>query len=106
MNISTNISTKLHTIFIIVGPSNCEKFTFCTKHLVTALQETLINNKIRPNVHYLDVNMAVSEQEFTILSTQIKTLTTFPVNAHFIVVDTTDLNIQQVVEKVMSYING
>jgi len=104
------ITTKLHTIFITIGPTSCGKTYFCQKKLRPALMNELEKVQLNQNIQYIssDVNrrlllyndtlkkydmqmLEVSSQAFVLLKTQIKLVTSFPVNAYFVIVDTTGL---------------
>lgn len=104
------LHTQLHTIYVLVGPSNCGKTTFAN-NLKDKLTETLKNNLIKPNIHILSSDeirrnllgdnielnkssgrmLEMSNPAFDLLFSKLKILTTFPVNAHFIILDTTGL---------------
>lgn len=102
-----NIRTQLHTIIVLVGPSNCGKTTYSI-NLQTALSNYLQSNQIKPNVHILSSDeirrellgsrdytktsmrmLEVSNPAFELLYTKLDILTSFPVNAHFVILDTT-----------------
>ncbi|MHA7965322.1 metallophosphoesterase [Paenibacillus sp. CAU 1782] len=104
-----NIRTNVHTIFMMVGATECGKSTFASKVLIPQLQ---LENKelgLRANVQYLSsdgirqellggdydkydqVMLEASAPAFQLLLEKLKLLTSFPVNAEFVVVDTTGL---------------
>lgn len=114
------IPTRLHTIFVSIGPTNCGKTTFCNK-LVKSLSSKVIDEKKNLNVQYISsddirrdmlgtnvvtgVNvtetcinkydqqmMEISSNAFELLHTKVTLLTKFPVNAEFVVIDSTGLS--------------
>jgi|GEM_PF-98959 len=101
-------TVQLHTVFLLVGPHHCGKTTFSKTKLVPKLQEltsgeaniqylstddirrTLIG---RPDLDKLQTTMLeVSKQAFDLLYHLLGSLTSFPVNAHFIIIDSTGLS--------------
>jgi len=93
-------------VIILVGPSGSGKTHFSKNYLIPKLKE------VYQNIQYissddlrrellgnpdLDKNdqqmMAVSEQAFELLYTKLKLATSYPVNAEFVIVDTTGLNL-------------
>jgi predicted kinase len=106
------IKTQLHTIIMLVGPTNSGKTTFAKNVLIPQLHNAFdVGNNFKPNIQYIssddirrqllgDINIdkynnimtEVSEQAFELLFTQLNVFTTYPVNAHFVVVDTTGLS--------------
>jgi hypothetical protein len=102
------IETKLHTMFILVGPSMCGKSSFAQvlkNRLVSAGKMTGINynvSVVSSDEHrisltgnpdkYAPENLEVSEQAFDQLYSHIKAVTTYPVNHEFVIVDTTGLS--------------
>lgn len=101
------MKTQLFTIFMTVGPSNCGKTSFLKNHLSPALSQLtktptqivhLSSDEIRQQVlgyaaDKLDVRMShASEAAFDLLLTRLKVSTTYPINAHFVFVDTTGFN--------------
>ncbi|WP_438431415.1 metallophosphoesterase [Gorillibacterium sp. sgz500922] len=104
------IQTNVHTIFMLVGPTECGKTTFAQEVLIPALRFEDVNRALRTNVQYLSsdrirqevlgyeydkyeqVMLEMSGQAFHLLFERLKTVTSFPVNAEFVVVDTTGLS--------------
>lgn len=104
-----NIQTKLHTIFMLVGSTECGKTTFAKQVLMPQLRFADAGRNIRANVQYLSSDdirqellgydydkydrlmLEASEQAFQLLFTKLKLATSFPINAEFVIVDTTGL---------------
>ncbi|MFC3746395.1 metallophosphoesterase [Paenibacillus sp. GCM10012306] len=104
------IQTKLHTIFMLIGSTECGKTTFAKEVLIPALQFEDHSRAVRSNVQYLSsdqirqeilgydydkydqVMLESSEQAFRLLFERLKLVTSFPINAEFVVVDTTGLS--------------
>lgn len=106
------IQTKLHTVFILVGPSMCGKTTF-SKQFELALNFQLMKaglaagSKVvnlnsdaeRMNVlddlslhRYAPVMMEASEAAFNVMMAKFKAAIAFPINSEFVIVDTTGMN--------------
>lgn len=103
------ITTSVHTIFMMVGATECGKSTFAGKVLIPGLRRENAELGLRANVQYLSsdairqellggdydkydqVMLEASEPAFRLLLDKLKLLTSFPVNAEFVVVDTTGL---------------
>jgi predicted kinase len=103
------IETKQHTIYLFIGPTECGKSTFAKNILLPQLQyrddeknyisnvQYLSSDAIRqellghPYDKYASVMMEASAQAFDILFQKLRAVTTFPINADFVVVDTTGL---------------
>ena len=100
------ISTKIHTIFITVGPTNCGKTTFTkdvflpqfpkgkcvylsSDNIRRELLDVSDNNKIDK---YHPMMTAVSKSAFELLYTKLDALTSFPVSKEFVIVDSTGLS--------------
>lgn len=104
---------KTHTVILLVGPSGCGKTHFSKNHLIPALKDWDNQWKATTNIQYLssddlrrellgdptmnyDKNtpkmMAVSEQAFDLLYKKLELVTSYPVNAEIVIVDTTGLN--------------
>ncbi|WP_127491526.1 metallophosphoesterase [Paenibacillus glycanilyticus] len=103
------ISTKIHTIFLMVGSTECGKSTFANEILIPGLKFRDEEKGITSNIQYLSsdsirqevlgfdydkydrVMLEASDQAFQLLFTKLKLVTSFPVNAEFVIVDTTGL---------------
>lgn len=104
-----NIQTKVHTIFMLIGPTECGKTMFAKEVLIPGLRFEDTDRNIKANVQYLSsdqirqevlgyeydkydlVMLEASEQAFHLLFERLKMVTSFPVNAEFVVIDTTGL---------------
>ncbi|WP_127508813.1 metallophosphoesterase [Paenibacillus humicus] len=104
-----NIQTKVHTIFMLVGSTECGKTTFAKEVLIPGLRFEDNSRNARANIQYLSsdqirqeilgyeydkydqVMLESSEQAFHLLFERLKAATSFPVNAEFVIVDTTGL---------------
>ena len=110
MSKEADFTLKLHTIIITVGPSHCGKTYFATK-LADKLRAQLSEKQIEPNVQYVSSDQLrkqllnnesmpkntpamtqISHHTFQLLYTYVKTVTSYPITAHFVIVDTTGLN--------------
>lgn len=103
------IQTKVHTVFMLIGSTECGKTTFAKEVLIPGLRFDDPGKGIRANVQYLSsdgirqevlgygydkydqVMLEASDQAFHLLFERLKMATSFPVNAEFVVVDTTGL---------------
>lgn len=103
------IRTKMHTIFMLVGSTECGKTTFAQDVLIPGLRFEDETSKLKANIQYLSsdrirqevlgydydkydqVMLEASEQAFHLLFERLKMVTSYPVNADFVVVDTTGL---------------
>ncbi|MVP01039.1 metallophosphoesterase [Paenibacillus lutrae] len=103
------IRTKIHTIYMLVGSTECGKTTFAREVLIPQLRFQDESRALKANVQYLSsdsirqeilgfeydkydqVMLEASEQAFQLLFARLKMATSFPVNAEFVVVDTTGL---------------
>jgi predicted kinase len=103
------IETKQHTIYLFIGPTECGKSTFAKNILIPQLQykhpdrnyianvQYLSSDEIRqellghPYDKYASMMMEASEQAFDILFRKLQAVTTFPINADFVIIDTTGL---------------
>jgi predicted kinase len=106
------IQTKLHTVFILVGPSMCGKSTFslelqhalgeqmrkaglggsCSIPVISsdAERESLYGYK---NLHrYAPLMMEASASAFEVLMARYKAAISFPINSEFVIIDTTGMN--------------
>ncbi|WP_152396594.1 metallophosphoesterase [Paenibacillus guangzhouensis] len=105
-----DIQTKIHTIFMLIGSTECGKTTFAKEVLIPGLRFEDASRNVRGNVQYLSsdqirqevlgyeydkydqVMLEASEQAFHLLFERLKMATSFPINAEFVVVDTTGLS--------------
>lgn len=104
------IQTRVHTIFMLIGSTECGKTTFAKEVLIPGLRFEDASRRVRANVQYLSsdqirqeilgfdydkydqVMLESSEQAFRLLFERLKLVTSFPVNAEFVVLDTTGLS--------------
>lgn len=104
------IHTKMHTIFLLVGPTECGKTTFAKEVLIPSLQWENPERNYRSNVQYLSsdairqemlgfhydkydqVMLEASSHAFQLLFERLRLTTSFPIQADFVVVDTTALS--------------
>ncbi|WP_028596531.1 AAA family ATPase [Paenibacillus assamensis] len=102
------IRTNIHTIFMMIGPTECGKTTFAKEVLIPKLRGDAAD-PVRTNIQYLSsdairqeilgydydkydqVMLEASAQAFQLLFEKLKLVTSFPVNAEFVVIDTTGL---------------
>lgn len=102
--------TKVHTVFMLIGSTECGKTTFANEVLLPQLRFEDESRGIRANVQYLSsdairqevlghaydkydqVMLEASDQAFQLLFERLRLVTSFPVNAEFVVVDTTGLS--------------
>lgn len=103
------IETRVHTIFMLVGATECGKTTFAREVLIPQLMRTDSSRGLRTNVQYLSsdgirqellgyeydkydqVMLEASSHTFQLLFERLKLVTSFPINAEFVVVDTIGL---------------
>lgn len=103
------IQTKVHTIFMLIGSTECGKTTFANEVLMPQLRFRDDAKGLKANVQYLSsdsirqeilgydydkydqVMLEASSQAFRLLFEKLRLVTTYPINAEFIVVDTTGL---------------
>ncbi|BFT69201.1 metallophosphoesterase [Paenibacillus sp. P36] len=103
------IQTKVHTIFMLIGSTECGKTTFAKEVLIPGLRFADESRNVKANVQYLSsdslrqevlgydydkydqVMLEASDQAFHLLFEKLKMATSFPVNAEFVIVDTTGL---------------
>lgn len=113
------LNFKLHTIILLIGPSNCGKSFFAEKYLQPTLRRAMkklepantadpiydrqsvkiiSSDAIRRDLLDQDLckydkqMMQVSGQAFDLLFARLEAYTSYPVNAHFVIVDTTGLS--------------
>lgn len=100
--------TNVHTIYMMIGPTECGKTTFAKEVLMPQLRGSA-SGGMQMNVQYLSsdsmrqeilghdydkydqVMLEASAQAFHLLYTQLDMVTSFPVNAEFVILDTTGL---------------
>ncbi len=103
------IQTRVHTIFLLVGATECGKSTFAKEVLIPQLKLEDISRGLRTNVQYLSsdgirqeilgydydkydqVMLEASSQTFQLLFERLKLVTSFPINAEFVIMDTIGL---------------
>jgi predicted kinase len=103
------IQTKQHTIYMLIGPTECGKSTFAKNILIPQLQYEQAEKNYIANVQYLSSDeirqellghpydkyasmmMEASQQAFDLLFRKLEAVTSFPINADFAIVDTTGL---------------
>jgi predicted kinase len=103
------ISTKQHTIYMLIGTTECGKSTFAKNILIPQLEfeqaeknyianvQYLSSDEIRqellghPYDKYASMMMEASQQAFDLLFRKLEAVTSFPINADFVIVDTTGL---------------
>ncbi|MGM9923400.1 MAG: AAA family ATPase [Bacillus sp. (in: firmicutes)] len=104
------ISTKMHTIFLLVGATECGKTTFAKEVLQPQLHMEEESKNYRSNVQYISsdeirqqllghnyhkhsqIMLESSKQAFELLFQRLRAVTTFSINADFVIVDTTGLS--------------
>lgn len=104
------LQTKVHTIFMLIGSTECGKTTFAQEVLIPALQFQDQSKQVKANVQYLSsdrirqeilgyeydkydqVMLESSDQAFHLLFEKLRMVTSFPIHAEFIVLDTTGLS--------------
>lgn len=106
-------SMPLHTIIMLIGPANAGKTTFTKDYLIPGLHANTNGASMGLNIQHIssdnirrtllgDENMdkmnplmgQVGDQTFNMLYTWVRCATSYPVNADFVVVDTTGLSAQ------------
>lgn len=103
------IQTKVHTIFMLIGSTECGKTTFANEVLMPQLRFGDEDKGLKANVQYLSsdsirqemlgydydkydqIMLEASSQAFSLLFEKLRLVTTYPINAEFIIVDTTGL---------------
>lgn len=106
------ISTKLHTVFITVGPSMCGKTTFSQQlHLALGYQLNKAGLGTSGKVVHLNSDAErmqvmcddrlhryapsmgeASEAAFNVMMAKFKAAISFPINSEFVIIDTTGMN--------------
>ncbi|MHC5215747.1 AAA family ATPase [Enterococcus sp. LJL128] len=103
------IQTKTHTIFLLIGPTECGKTTFSKEVLMKQLGFEDCEKNFYSNVQYISsddlrqeilghaydkydqVMLEASNVAFPYLRKRLEFVTTYPVSAEFVIVDTTGL---------------
>jgi len=102
----SQIDFRMHTIIIMVGPSGCGKTYFTENKLIPGLKaggdvkvHHIASDDIRreilgePDLSKMDFKMLnASKPAFELLNARVKALSSYPVNADFIIVDSTGLS--------------
>ncbi|RAP74932.1 metallophosphoesterase [Paenibacillus montanisoli] len=101
--------TKIHTIFMLIGSTECGKTTFAAEVLMPQLKFSDAVTNSRSNVQYIssdnlrqevlgyaydkydNVMLEASGQAFHLLFEKLRMVTSYPINAEFVIVDTTGL---------------
>jgi len=100
-----NIDLRMHTIIILVGPSGCGKTYFTENKLIPSLKSQgdvtihrVGSDDIRRELLGDDTlsksdlrMMHASVPAFDVLKSKVDALTSYPVNSHFVIVDSTAL---------------
>ena len=104
-----NIQTHTHTIILLIGPTECGKTTFSKEVLMKQLRFQAPDKNFYSNVQYLSsddlrqevlghtydkydqVMLEASNVAFPYLRKKLELVTTYPVSAEFVIVDTTGL---------------
>ncbi|NEN84027.1 metallophosphoesterase [Paenibacillus elgii] len=104
------IQTKVHTIFMMIGSTECGKTTFANEVLIPGLRFEDESKPFKANIQYLSSDsirqevlgfaydkydqlmLEASGQAFHLLFEKLKMVTSYPVNAEFVIVDTTGLS--------------
>jgi len=106
------IKTQVHTIIMLIGPSGSGKTTFANEILIPTLQEYKGsgNDNLKTNIQYIssddirkdilgynyskidEIMTESSTQAFEILFTKLRAVTSYPINAEFVILDTTGLS--------------
>jgi len=102
--------TRVHTIFMLIGTTECGKTTFANEVLMPQLRFRDDSKGMNANVQYISsdsirqellgsdydkydqIMLEASDQAFRLLFEKLRLVTTFPINAEFVVVDTTGLS--------------
>lgn len=105
------IKTQMHTIIMLIGPSGSGKSTFAKEIIIPQLSKPFDKTKnFKPNIQYIssdeirrdligmdadkfdNVMTESSELAFKLLFTKLDMVTTYPINAEFVILDTTGLS--------------
>lgn len=107
---------KIHTVILLVGPSNCGKTYFVQNNLIPKIREGLgepfDDKKLVLNIQHISSDMIrtelmgvdptlasgkkyessmleISSPAYDLLFHKLNLIMSFPINAHFVIVDTT-----------------
>ena len=105
------VKTQVHTIIMLIGPSGAGKSTFARHILIPGLDRPFDSKKnFKPNIQYISsdeirrdilgvdadkfdhVMTESSEQAFKLLFTKLDMVTSYPINAEYVILDTTGLS--------------
>lgn len=104
-----DMQTQVHTIFMLVGATECGKTTFAQEVLIPQLKLEDESKGLRTNVQYLSsdsirqeilgydydkydqVMLEASSHTFQLLFERLKLVTSWPINAEFVIMDTIGL---------------
>ncbi|WP_138755690.1 metallophosphoesterase [Paenibacillus sinopodophylli] len=104
------IRTRVHTVFMLIGSTECGKTTFANEVLLPQLRFQDESKGVNTNVQYISsdsirqellggdydkydqVMLEASDQAFKLLFDKLRYVTSYPINAEFVVVDTTGLS--------------
>lgn len=106
------IETKLHTVFILVGPTMCGKSTFADEfrwalsselnkagigaisrvEVISSDQERQLLAAVKPLHRYAPLMAEASGAAFSVLMAKYKAALMFPINSEFVIIDTTGMN--------------
>lgn len=111
-----NFKLEPHTVILTCGPSGCGKTHFVKENLIPILQENYTKHfeefaQTSPVIQYISSDdqryqllqdqshnklgnrmLQVSKQAFSLLENQLLNYIQYPVNTHFVIVDSTGLN--------------
>ncbi|MBX8938165.1 metallophosphoesterase [Enterococcus gilvus] len=103
------ITTKVHTIFLLIGPTESGKTTFAKEVLMPQLAFQEEQKNFQANIHHLSSDdirrellgrdydkyaasmLEASGAAFPYLKTKLDFLTSYPINAEFVIIDTIGL---------------
>src|SRR5579875_2105939 len=104
------IKTSIHTIFVLIGPTECGKSTFTREVLLPQLRIGDFDKNFKMNVQVISsddirrellghdydkhdkIMMEASAQAFDLIEKRLEAVTSFPINAEFVIVDTKGLS--------------
>ena len=103
------ITTKVQTVFVLIGPSQCGKTTLSLK-IKQEIETQFAARNFRVNVQHLSsdnirrellnanydrndmIMLESSQPTFELLYTKLRLVTSFPINVEFAIIDTTGLS--------------